>query len=167
MRIMDLKEALLDSWDRQSRIVNAVATRVTESNRKLKPSEDGWPLDMQLAHIHQVRRFWLSNVDPERGALLGRSFTDDWETPIDDLDEIKRLVAQSGTVIREAMEDAFSKPLGQVGFYDNVVLFLQHMVWHDGWHVGLISLGLRLGGEEMPEEWEENHVWGEWRTEEY
>ena len=48
---MDTTEALLESWDRQSRIVNAVATRVNESNRKAKPSIDGMPLDQQLAHV--------------------------------------------------------------------------------------------------------------------
>ena len=39
------------------------------------------------------------------------------------------------------------------------------MVWHDGWHVGLIFLALRLNGQEPPEEWEEPNVWGQWRTE--
>ena len=38
-------------------------------------------------------------------------------------------------------------------------------IWHDGWHVGLIFLGLRLNGQEPPEEWEEPNVWGQWRTE--
>jgi hypothetical protein len=39
------------------------------------------------------------------------------------------------------------------------------MVWHDGWHVGLIFLALRLNGQEPREEWEEPNVWGLWRTE--
>ena len=63
------------------------------------------------------------------------------------------------------MEQSLTDGKEKVGFYDNPVLFLQHMIWHEGWHVGLIILGLRLSGEEPPEEWEENHIWGEWRTE--
>src|SRR5947208_12009706 len=98
---MDVTEALLDSWDRQCRIVNAVAARIDESNRHAKPSEDGWPLDHQLAHIHNVRHFFLANIAPERAAAIGDSFVDGWETPIDDLTQIKALLKESGVAVRE------------------------------------------------------------------
>lgn len=163
---MDVTEALLESWDRQCRIVNAIASRIDESNRKVKPSDDGWPLDFHLAHIHLVRRFWLSQVWPERGAALGKSFVVDWVTPIEDLDAIRDHLKASGDAIREAVRELLEKGTGAVGGYDHPVLFLQHMVWHEGWHVGLLFLGLRRAGQEPPEEWEEAHVWGEWRTEE-
>lgn len=39
------------------------------------------------------------------------------------------------------------------------------MIWHEGWHVWLIFLGLRLAEQEPPQEWEEEKVWGEGRTE--
>ena len=163
---MDITEALLDSWDRQCRIVKAVASRVDESNRDAKPSEDGWPLYQQLAHIHLVRRYWLSQVDPERGKAFASSFTDGWTTPITDLDAIKKLLDESAKAIREAVAEGLKKGLAPVGGYDNLVLFLQHMVWHEGWHVGLLFLGLRVAGQEPDETWEEANVWGEWRTEE-
>jgi uncharacterized damage-inducible protein DinB len=162
---MDLAAALLDSWDRQCRIVDAVASKVDESNRNVKPSEDGWPLYHQLAHIHLVRRYWLSQIDPERGNALGKSFTDGWTTPIEDLEAIKALLKESAVAIREAVGEHLKKETGPIGGYDHPVLFLQHMVWHEGWHVGLIFLGLRLAGQEPAEEWEEANVWGEWRTE--
>lgn len=163
---MDLTDALLDSWDRQCRIVEALASKVDESNRHVKPSEDGWSLDHQLAHIHLVRRFWLSQVDPERGKALPETFVDGWTTPITDLGEIKRALKASDKAIRDAVEELLRKEPAPVGGYDHPVLFLQHMVWHEGWHVGLLFLGLRLAGQEPAEEWEEANVWGEWRTEE-
>ena len=162
---MDLLNPLFDSWDRQCRIVNAVAGRVDESNRKAKPSEDGMPLDEQLAHIHQVRRYWLSQVDPDRAAKLPKTYVRDWQTPIDDLDAIREALKESGAAIKEAMREKLQGDGSPVGGYDHPILFLQHMVWHDGWHVGLLFLGLRLAGQEPPEEWEEANVWGEWRTE--
>ena len=164
---MNVTEALLDSWDRQCRIVNAVAARIDESNRHLKPSEDGWPLDRQLAHIHNVRHFFLSNIAPTAAASVGESFVDGWQTPIQDLARIKELLLESGVAVREVVRETLQNDVGQMGWYDNPVLFLQHMVWHEGWHVGLIFLALRQAGQEPPEEWEETHVWGEWRTEEY
>jgi uncharacterized damage-inducible protein DinB len=162
---MNVTDALLDSWDRQCRIVDATASRIDDSNRHLRPSDDGMPLDQQLAHIHGVRRFFLRNVDPERAAAIASAYADDQGTTIADLDQIKSLLGESGKAVRETVAAALEKGVDQFGWYDNPVLYLQHMVWHEGWHVGLIFLALRLAGQEPPEEWEEEQVWGEWRTE--
>lgn len=166
---MDTNQALLDSWDRQCRILDAVAGLIDESNRHAKPSVDGWPLDKQLAHTHNTRKFWLSQIAPEKAAALGASYADEQGTPIADLDEIKRQLTLSGLAVREAVSEGLEKGMvpmvGPNATYDNPVLFLQHMVWHEGWHVGLIMLALRLNGQEPPEEWEEPNVWGLWRTE--
>lgn len=165
---MDLSKALLDSWDRQCRIVNSVATLIDEENRHVAPSDDGWPLDQHLAHMHSVRRFFLSQVSPEHGSGLPRATIDDLGTPLPDLDEIKECLKASEVAVRHAVEEALEKggPMaGEHVVYDNPILFLQHMVWHDGWHIGLIFLALRMNGQEPPEEWEEPNVWGQWRTE--
>ena len=162
----DVTEALLDSWDRQCRIVDAVMTRIDESNKHIKPSEDGMALDEQLAHMHNTRKYFLKNIAPEFATPLGRSYIDDKGTPVQDLEELKAMVRASGVAVREATAELLEKNgVAKVGFYDNPVLYLQHMVWHEGWHVGLIFLALRLAGQEPPEEWEEEKVWGEWRTE--
>lgn len=166
---MNLTEALLDSWDRQCKIVDNVATLIDEANRHVAPSEDGWPLDKQMAHMHRVRKFFLSQVAPKHAADLGDSYADDIGTPIDDLETIKANLKASGAAVRAAVSDALEKGVspmvGENVTYDNPVLLMQHMVWHDGWHVGLIFLGLRLNGQEPPEEWDEPYVWGLWRTE--
>lgn len=143
----------------------AAASRIDESNRRVKPSEDGMALDHQLAHIHKVRHYWLSQVDPERTAGFDDGFVDGWQTPISDLDAIKELLIVSGEAVRETMRHLLTNDVGPVAGYDHPILFLQHMIWHEGWHVGLIFLGLRLAGQEPSEEWEESNIWSEWRTE--
>lgn len=164
---MNLTEALLDSWDRQCRIVDAVTTLIDEENRHATPSEDGMPLDSQLAHMHSVRKFFLSQVAPQ--VSLPSSYSDDQGTPLADLEALKSNLKASGLAIRTAVKEGLESGCGpMVGAnvtYDNPVLLMQHMVWHDGWHVGLIFLALRLNGQEPPEEWEEPNVWGLWRTE--
>jgi uncharacterized damage-inducible protein DinB len=165
---MDIAELLLDSWDRQCRIVNAVASLINEENRHVKPSADGWGLDRHLAHMHGVRRFFLSKVAPDHAASLVSASADADGTPLADLDAIKACLTASGKAVREAVQEGLEKGGPMAGgnvVYDNAVLLLQHMVWHDGWHVGLIFLALRLNGQEPPEEWEEPNVWGQWRTE--
>jgi uncharacterized damage-inducible protein DinB len=165
---MTVTEALLDSWDRQCRIVDAVASLIDDANRHAKPSEDGWPLDKQLAHMHRVRKFFLSEVAPSHAEGLGDSYADDIGTPIADLETIKANLRASGVAVREAVREGLESggPMrGEHVVYDNAVLLLQHMVWHEGWHVGLIFLALRLNGQEPEEEWDEPNVWGQWRTE--
>jgi uncharacterized damage-inducible protein DinB len=166
---MDVNEALLDSWDRQCRIVEAVGSLIDETNRHVKPSEDGWPLDKQLAHMHKTRKYFLTQIAPEQAARLGDSYADEMGTPIADLATIKSNLTASGLAVRETVREGLARGMspmaGPNATYDNPVLFLQHMVWHDGWHVGLIFLALRLNGQEPPEEWDEPNVWGLWRTE--
>ena len=165
---MDLAQTLLDSWDRQCRIVNSVATLIDDNNRHIQPSEDGWSIDRHLAHMHGVRRFFLSQVAPEHASNLISASADNQGTPLADLDAIKSCLKASEIAVRNAVEDALKVggPMASENVtYDNPVLFLQHMVWHDGWHIGLIFLALRLNGQEPPEEWEEPNVWGQWRTE--
>ena len=214
---MDIAEALLDSWDRQCRIVNAVASLIDEANRQVKPSDDGWGLDQHLAHMHGVRKYFLSQIAPEHAAGLVSASADKEGTPLADLDAIKACLKASAAAVRAAVKEGLEKrgsgrvkdvtssgrspspsvrrltdpsrggeglglggetsadldgyveelePMaGEHVVYDNPIPFLQHMVWHDGWHVGLIFLALRLNGQEPPEEWEEPNVWGQWRTE--
>jgi len=165
---MDVAALLLDSWDRQCLIVKSVADLVDDKNRLEKPSDDGWPLFEQLAHVHNTRRFWLKELDGDRAKALDQLFqTDGWADPVDDLPRIKAALADSATAIRETVAAAIAEGRTKCGGYDNPILFLQHMVWHEGWHVGLIMLALRQAGQEPSEEWQEANIWGHWRTEEW
>lgn len=165
---MNLHLALLDSWDRQCEIVKAVASLVTTENRHFRPADDGLRLDEQLAHIHGTRRFWLSQLAPNEAAALPSSRQDDEGTPLEDLDALRACLGASAAAVRDLVELSLdqSGPLaGGAATYDHPVLFLQHMVWHEGWHVGQIMTALRVNGQEPTEEWEETHLWGGWRTE--
>lgn len=140
-----------------------LAALVEEDVRSAVPSEGGWPLDRQLAHIHGVRREWLGTIDPDRAAALPDTFTDGWRTPIDDLDAIKAALDASAAAIRDVLQEALARPVAPVGRYDSPAIFLGHMTWHEGWHVGLIVLALRRAGKEPSEEWQETTFWERWR----
>ena len=146
-------------------MVDSMASLVHEGNRKVKPAEDTSALDMQLCHINRTRKYWLSQTDESKLAHLGvvvREENDEW-VPIDDLDEIRAQLKLSAKAVRDTFTEALQAGDGKLGPYDHPVLFLQHLVWHEGWHVGLIRLGLATAGEEPTEEWEEKHIWELWR----
>lgn len=166
MSIISL-DVLLESWDRQCQIVDNMSRLIDESNRKIRPAAESWPLDFHLAHIHEVRYGWLGQVSPEHQAKLGDVILqegDRWQA-IDSLDEIREQLRISGLAVREAVEQLVSNGVGPIGGYDHPIFFLQHMVWHEGWHVGMLMLGLRVAGQEPPDAWEEEKIWGLWRVE--
>jgi len=165
---MNTADLLFESWDRQCAILDSVTSLVNQDNRGAKPSEDGWPIDAHLAHMHGTRRYFLSQVAPDLAESLPAAFAEGASTPHPDLEHIKYCLSASSLAIKEAVKRGLEKggPLsGGHVVYDSPVLLLQHMIWHEGWHVGLIFLALRLNGEEPDEEWEEIEVWGRWRTE--
>jgi uncharacterized damage-inducible protein DinB len=159
-------EVLLESWDRQAQIIANIASRIDASNRHAKASDDGWPIDEQLAHIHESRYYWLTKVAPDQAKALGDVYIqigDEWKA-IEDLDEIKRQVGLSSIAVRIAVAGALDAGVTQFGPYTHSIMFLQHMLWHEGYHFALIVLALRNAGQEPPEEWEDENVWGIWRT---
>jgi len=158
-------DAIMESWDRQTRILSNISTLIGEDERKLKPSDDGWSLDHQLCHIHECRYGWLNAVDAERAKTLGDVFEErggDY-VPIADLDEIKRQLSISGRAINLAVRDHLAAGTGRIGPYEHPIYFLQHMIWHEGYHFALITLALRLAGKSPTDEWDEANVWGVWR----
>lgn len=157
---------LLESWDRQTRILDNLIALITPDLLQAKPSPDGMTLLEHICHVHQVRRYWLREVAPERLAgfdRVVREVNGDW-VEIDDLDEIKRQLTLSAAAVREAVRDLMEQKVTQIGPYSHPAFFLQHMVWHEGYHFALILLALRLAGIEPSVEWEEENVWAIWRS---
>lgn len=162
---MNAQEALLESWTRQAQaLINLVGTMKPEV-LDAKPSPDGSTVAFHLAHVHTTRRFWHARA-AEREDLVGESlFTvtdDDW-IPSKDLAQIEKRLRESEELVRGFVANKLAAGSDEVGQYDHPVLFLQHLVWHEGWHYALITLALRNVGAEPPEEWEEKHVWELWR----
>ena len=130
-----------------------------------KPSVDGWTVAFHLCHIHETRTYWLFKAKGEKtpGLLdLYHQVGDEW-APSDNLKEIHSQLLASEAAVRDWIGEALAKGTTEIGQYDHPVLFLQHMIWHEGYHFGLLMLALRLAGAEPSEAWEEEHVWALWR----
>jgi uncharacterized damage-inducible protein DinB len=163
---MTTEEALLDSWTRSCRALDNLVGILTPETLQLKPSPDGWTIAFHLCHLHTTRRFWHSKAEG-LDALVGTplfTVTDDEWIPSNDLEEIRTRLKESELLVRSWVAKALEDGVQQAGHYDHPVLYLQHMVWHEGWHFALIMLALRLGGHEPTEEWEDANVWDMWRA---
>lgn len=162
---MNPTEALLDSWDRQCRVIDNLAGLMTPELLQAKPDPDGWTVAYHLAHLHSTRRFWhmmAAGLEEPVGPSL---YTQEGEEiiPSHDLAEIRARLAESGELVRSWTEQRIADGSQQCGNYDHPVLYLQHMMWHEGWHAGLIMLALRLAGHEPNEDTECALIWDVWR----
>lgn len=159
---MDAFEAVLESWRRQSRMTLNLLGLFDERLIRVKPAEDSWIAAGHFADIHGCRVGWLARAqglpEPETGDL--------WFTTEDSWDFVTDLAVIRECLERSAAEvEAFVRSAGDgpAGCYDHPVIFLQHQLWHEGYHFGMLHLALRQGGAEPSEEWEEENVWGLWR----
>ena len=162
---MELAQTLIESWRRQCRCIDNIASLMDADLLQAKPSEDGWTLAFHLCHIHETRAYWLKQTTGQANPDLVDLYHqegDEW-IPSNDLEHIRKQLAASEGAISDWLAAHLSDE-GAAGPYDHPVFFLQHMMWHEGWHAGLIMLGLRLAGHEPPEEWEDPNLWGQWRN---
>lgn len=160
-----LKAALLDSWDRQVNILDNVLAYVNEDTKNARPAPEGWSIYEHFCHIHETRYWWLKTASPIRAEALGDLYLEQegQYTAIPDLALIKEQLAISAKAIRDEMEEALDEDKLTLKPYDHPVLFLQHMVWHEGYHYGLITLALRNVGAEPDNAWSDSNVWELWR----
>lgn len=158
---MLLSDHLLDSWHRQCACIDNLASLLNDDLLRVKPSEDGWELADHLRHLNRSRLYWLGMATGGSWEDLSHLFED--SAPSYDLAQLRSNLASSQATLSTWLRENLDKE-GTAGPYDHPVLFLQHMMWHEGWHAGLIMLGLRLAGHEPSDEWEDPNIWGKWRN---
>jgi uncharacterized damage-inducible protein DinB len=59
------------------------------------------------------------------------------------------MLNESAKAVRDAVKGKLEKGEAMNLHYDHPILFLQHMIWHEGYHHGQIKLALKLAGRPM------------------
>ena len=157
----NLLEALLDSWDRNNTIlVNLV--RVLPQGALQVRAMDGSPsVGEMLAHMHYARLVLVAEDAPEFAPNLAKELAKEWAAEHDP-NRIAQLLNESAKVVRGAAKFKLESGRAMNVHYDHPILFLQHLIWHEGYHHGQIKLALKLAGRLVddavagPVTW---HVW--------
>jgi uncharacterized damage-inducible protein DinB len=157
---MNLQTALIESWKRNAQMVENLLGLYDATLLQARTDPDGWTAEAHFAHIHSVRMYWLRIASGQSFEGVRRLTDENWELKPDM--DLRAALAES----RDAVEGWLAANLDRTDRaenYDHPALYLQHMLWHEGWHFGLLTLILRLQGHEPSEEWECAHVWDLWR----
>jgi uncharacterized damage-inducible protein DinB len=162
---MTVTDALLDSWTRQCQAQVNLLSQFAKEDMDAKPAEDAWTVSYHYAHLVNTRIYWLkiaSGIEKWELPRLYFAVGEDWDWKRDP-DEIRAALEASGRAVHDWVSGAIENGTQKAGNYDHPVFYLQHMIWHEGYHFGVLMQALRVVGKEPSDEWESAHVWDLWR----
>jgi len=122
---------------------------------------EGSPAVSQMfTHIHFVRLIFLQEDAPEFAQPLP---AEEW--PVESSRErIAAMLQDSAAAVRRAVK-AKVETGGEMNLhYDHPILFLQHMLWHEGYHHGQIKLALKVAGLPMSDDQAGPLTWSVWMS---
>jgi uncharacterized damage-inducible protein DinB len=153
-----LLDALLDSWDRNNTIVINLLRALPEGGLETRAMESGPSIAQLFTHIHYVRLVFVSEDAPEFARELPE---EEWAAERDP-DHIAAMLGESARAVRDAVRGRLEAGQQMELHYDDPLLLLQHMLWHEGYHHGQMKLALKLAGRPLANEIAGPVTWGVW-----
>lgn len=153
-----LLEALLDSWDRNNRILVGLLRVIPAGGFEARATEGSPTVAQLFTHMHFVRLVFVEEDVPEFAVPLPMA---EW---VDECDpaRIEAMLNESARVVRDAARARLESGKSMETHYDHPILFLQHMIWHEGYHHGQIKSALKRAGIPIPDNVAGPVTWSVW-----
>ena len=153
-----LFEALLDSWDRNNTILLNLLRALPGGGLEARVMAGSPSVAELFTHIHYVRLVFLSEDAPEFARDLPEK---EW---VDERDSgrLAHMLNDSAKAVRDAVKSRVERGQDMNLHYDHPILFLQHMIWHEGYHHGQIKLALKATGRPMTDQEAGPVTWDVW-----
>jgi uncharacterized damage-inducible protein DinB len=136
-----LLTALLDSWDRNNKILINLLRALPEDTLALRPMEGSPSIGELFSHIHYVRLVFVSEDAPE----FALPVPEEWIVQ-PDRDRMAEMLNESANAVHETVQGRLEAGRQMDVHYDHPILLFQHMIWHEGYHHGQIKLALKMAG---------------------
>jgi len=153
-----LLDVLLDSWDRNNTILVNLLRALPEGGLEARAMENGPSVAEMFTHMHYVRLVFVSEDVPEFATKLP---DEEWVVERDP-GRVAEILNDSAKVVRNAVKNRIETGREMNLHYDHPILFLQHMIWHEGYHHGQIKLALKLAGRPLTDEQAGPVTWDVW-----
>jgi len=153
-----LLDDLLDSWARNNTILVNLLRALPEGALDAKALPDSPSIARLFRHIHYVRLVFVSEDAPEFAKAVPES---EWAVEYD-RDRIEQKLNDSASVVRDAVKGRLETGRAMDVHYDHPILFLQHMIWHEGYHHGQMKLALKAAGMPLDDEEIGEVTWDVW-----
>lgn len=153
-----LLNALLDSWERNNTILVNLLGALPEGGLEARAIEGSPSVAEMFTHIHYVRLVFVSEDAPDFAASLPDK---EWAFERD-RNRIAQMLNDSAKTVREAVKNKIETGREMNLHYDHPILFLQHMIWHEGYHHGQIKLALKVAGRPLSDDDAGPVTWDVW-----
>jgi len=151
-------EALLDSWERNNRILVNLLRAMPEGALEARAMEGSPSVAEMFTHIQFVRLVFVSEDAPEFSKELPET---EWVAERDPA-RIARMLDESAKTVRDAVMGRLAASRDMDVHYDHPILLLQHMIWHEGYHQGQMKLALKMSGRPITDETAGPLTWDVW-----
>ena len=149
---------VLDSWDRNNTILVNLLRAVPEGGLEVRAMEGSPSVAEMFTHMHFVRLVFVFEDAPEFAVELPKN---EWADERD-RGRIAQMLNESAKVVRDTVKSKVEAGGKMNIHYDHPILFLQHMIWHEGYHHGQIKLALKMAGRPISDEEAGELTWGVW-----
>ena len=153
-----LLDALIDSWDRNNRIVVNLLKLIREDHLDARPVEGSPSIAELFMHLHYVR---LIFVVEDAGEFAKALPPGEWQAERDRRRMVEML-DESAAAVRDAVRGRLAAGRPMDRHYDHQILMLQHLIWHEGYHHGQIKLTLKLHGHAISDAEAGPMTWSVW-----
>ena len=153
-----LLAVILDSWDRNNRILVNLLRALPAGELEARVMEGSPSVVEMFTHMNYCRLIFLSEDVPERATELP---VREWLNE-GDVDRIAGELDKSAKAVRDAVESCIRAGREMKMHYDHPLLFLEHMIWHEGYHHGQIKLALKINGHAFEDEALGPVTWDVW-----
>jgi uncharacterized damage-inducible protein DinB len=143
-----LLAVILDSWDRNNHILVNLIRALPAGGLEARVMSGSPSVAEMFTHMHFVRLVFLSEDAPEWAIPLPpREWLNEGNP-----DRIVEELEKSAKAVRDAVENRIESGQEMKLHYDHPLLYLQHMIWHEGYHHGQIKLALKMTGHPFEDE---------------
>jgi uncharacterized damage-inducible protein DinB len=148
---------LLDSWDRNNTILVNLLRILPPGGLECRATDSSPSVAQMFNHMHYVRLMFLQENAPEFAGPVPEEWNDER-----DPGRIAALLNHSAKAVRQAVKSRVEAGRALDLHFDHPILFLQHMIWHEGYHQGQIKLALKLAGRPITNQQAGPVTWRIW-----
>jgi uncharacterized damage-inducible protein DinB len=154
-----LLDDVLDSWDRNNAILVNLLRLIPEGGLDARATPDAPTVSKMFTHIHYVRLVLVEENAPELATVATPK--EEWRTE-HDRERLANALNESAKVVRSVAKNRLETGRPMQVHYDHPLLFLQHLIWHEGYHHGQIKLLLKQAGHPVPDDVAGPVTWDVW-----
>lgn len=154
-----LTEAMVDSWDRNNRILLNLLHAIPDGGLQARAMGGCPSVSEMFTHMNHERMISVFEEAPE---FAGKVPEKEWMIE-HDRDRIAQMLIESANRVRDAVKSRLETGKDLKLNYDHPMLLIQLLIFHEGYHHGQIKLALKVAGSPIDDDQAGPLTWDIWR----